>query len=220
MTETLTPTPRSRARRLFEKSTQERAAVDAILDAMPVCHVGYILDGAPIVTPTFQWREGDRVYWHGSSASRLMRQAADSEVCLTVTLIDGLVLARSGLEHSVSYRSVMLFGRAETVTEPAAKERHLERFMEHILPGRWAALRPVNAQELKATAILSMPILEGSAKISAGMPTDLEADLSWPVWAGIIPIQLVVGAPEPDPRNLPGLETPAHATAYRIGDPA
>ena len=211
------PSPRTRLRRLHTKAAYDRATIDAILDAMPVAHVGHSVDGLPVVTPTLQWREGDRVYWHGSSASRMQKRATGAEVCLTVTLLDGMVLARSGLEHSVNYRSVMVFGRAEVVEGTAAKEAHLRAMMERMFPGRWEALRPITAQELKATRILSLPLTEVSAKISAGPPSDPPEDQSWPVWAGVIPIRLAVGAPEAAPDLGPDLPVPDHAGTYRIG---
>ncbi len=210
------PTPRSRARRLNYKAAYDHATICAILDAMPVAHVGYVLDGAPVVTPTLQWREGDHVYWHGSSASRMLRRAKAAPVCLTVTLTDGMVLARSGLEHSVNFRCAMLFGTA-TLVENSAKSRHLQTMMEQMFPSRWAQLRPVTDQELKATTLLTLPISEASAKISQGFATDPEEDLNWPVWAGVLPIHHTMGAPIPAPNLPPGTPLPAHATAYRFG---
>jgi nitroimidazol reductase NimA-like FMN-containing flavoprotein (pyridoxamine 5'-phosphate oxidase superfamily) len=202
-------------RRLAEKAAYDRTAIEAILDAVPLAHVGHLVEGCPVVTPTLQWREGGRIYWHGSSASRMVRAAAGAEVCVTVTALDGMVLARSGLEHSVHYRSVMVFGRAELVQDPDAKLRHLETMMEGMFPGRWAALRPATAQELKATAILSLPLDEASAKISAGFPDEPEADRSWPVWAGVIPIGNATGAAVPAPDLTPGTGLPAHVRDYR-----
>ncbi|MBL9053337.1 MAG: pyridoxamine 5'-phosphate oxidase family protein [Tabrizicola sp.] len=211
------PSPRTRARRLAYKATYDRDTIHAIRDAMPVAHIGHIVDGFPVVTPTLQWREGDRVYWHGSSASRMQKRAAGEEVCLTVTLTDGMVLARSGLEHSVNFRSVMVFGRAEVVEGAEAKTAHLRNMMEQMFPGRWESLRPITAQELKATRILSLPLTEASAKIGAGPPSDPAEDTSWPVWAGVLPIRLTVGAPEPAPDLAPGIPVPDHARNYRIG---
>ncbi|MFM7336509.1 MAG: pyridoxamine 5'-phosphate oxidase family protein [Tabrizicola sp.] len=211
------PTPRSRVRRLKDKARYDRAVIDAILDAMPVAHIGHVVDGHPVVTPTLQWREGDRIYWHGSSASRMQKRASGEQVCVTVTLLDGMVLARSGLEHSVNYRSVMVFGRAELVEGADAKAEHLRRMMQQMLPGRWDQLRPMTAQELKATRILSLPLTEASAKISAGPPTDPPEDALWPVWAGVVPIHLTVGAPVPAPGLAPCLAVPDYARDYRIG---
>ena len=195
---TKAPSPRTRLRRLHDKAAYDPATIRAILDAQPLAHVGHMIDGAPVVTPTLQWRIGDRVYWHGSSASRMIRAASGAPVCLTVTLLNGLVLARSGLEHSVNFRSVMVFGTAERVTDQAAKARHLEVMMDQMLPGRWPQLRPMTAQELKATAVLSLPISEASAKIGAGMPTDPPEDMEWPVWAGVVGIRQVLDDPLPD----------------------
>jgi nitroimidazol reductase NimA-like FMN-containing flavoprotein (pyridoxamine 5'-phosphate oxidase superfamily) len=202
---------------LHEKAAYDRSVIDAILDAMPVAHVGHVVDGFPVVTPTLQWREGDRLYWHGSSASRMQKHAAATEVCVTVTLTDGMVLARSGLEHSVNFRSVMVFGRAEVVEGAATKEAHLRTMMDQMFPGRWAELRPITAQELKATRILSLPLTEASAKVSAGPPSDPPEDRDWPVWAGVLPIRLAVGAPEPAPDLAPGFALPDYARDYRIG---
>jgi nitroimidazol reductase NimA-like FMN-containing flavoprotein (pyridoxamine 5'-phosphate oxidase superfamily) len=211
------PTKRTKLKRLHEYGRYDRDTIDAILDAMPVAHVSYVLDGAPVVTPTLQWREGDRIYWHGSAASRMLETAEGMPVCVAVTLLDGLVLARSGFNHSVNYRSAMLFGKPQAVKDAAAKTKHLETFMQQILPGRWPTLRPLSAKELKATTILTMPIDEASAKVTSGMPKDDAEDYAFPVWAGVIPISLTVHSPESDPRNLPELEVPAHAHKYKIG---
>lgn len=204
----LSVTERSRLRRNHRRGHFDRTTIDAILDATFQCHVGYVLDGRPMVTPTFQWREGDHVYWHGSSASRFLRHSEGAEVCLTVTLMDGVVLARSAMHHSLNYRSVMLFGPATKVTDPTEKARHLEQFVEAICPGRWATLRPISDQEVKATTILSMPITEGAAKIRTGPPVDDEEDYQLPIWAGVVPLTRSFGVPMPDPRNLPGVEPP------------
>ncbi len=211
------PSDRTRARRLHEKAAYDRATIDAILDAMPVAHVGYLLNDAPVVTPTLQWREGDHIYWHGSAASRMQKKAKGWPVCVTVTMTDGMLLARSGLEHSVNYRSVMIFGTATEVTDQAAKAQHLKTMMEQMFPGRWDQLRPMTSQELKATAILSLPLDEASAKISAGGPLDPEEDMQWPVWAGVLPIQQVMGAPIPADGLDPTLPTPKHVLDYRFG---
>jgi nitroimidazol reductase NimA-like FMN-containing flavoprotein (pyridoxamine 5'-phosphate oxidase superfamily) len=192
------PSPRSRLRRLNEKAAYDQDTVRAILDTQPLAHIGHLIDGAPCVTPTLQWREGDRVYWHGSAASRMIRATSGQPVCLTVTLLDALVLARSGLEHSVNFRSVMIFGTAELVTDPTAKAQHLETMVEQMFPDRWDQLRPMTKQELKATAVLSMPINEASAKIGTGMPTDPPEDMDWPVWAGIVPLRQVLDPAQPD----------------------
>ena len=216
---TKAPSPRTRLRRLHEKAAYDRATIDAILDAMPVAHVGHLIDGFPVVTPTLQWREGDHIYWHGSSASRMTRAATGGPVCVTVTLTDAMALSRSGLEHSVNYRCVMVMGTATAITDPAQKARHLEVMMEQMFPGRWPQLRPMTAQELKATAILSLPLTEASAKISAAAPGESgpAEDRDWPVWAGNLPISLTMGTPEPAPDLAPGLALPDHAANYRFG---
>lgn len=210
-------TERTRLRRLRERGSHDRAAIDSILDATPLCHLGYVLDGSPVVTPTLQWREGDRVYWHGSNASRALRAAEGREVCLTVTLLDGLVLARSAFHHSANYRSAMVFGTATRVVDPEEKRARLRRFLDGLYPGRWETLRPMQDQELKATAVLSLPIDEASAKIRTGPPVDDEEDYSLPIWGGVLPVRQSIDAPEPDPRNLAGLEVPKSLRDLTIG---
>ena len=213
------PSPRTRVRRLHEKAAYDAATIAAVLDAMPLAHVGHLVGGAPVVTPTLQWRIGARVFWHGSAASRMMKAAAGAQVCLTVTCVDGMVLARSGLEHSVNYRSVMVFGEAEAVTGAEAKEAALKAMMEQLFPGRWAALRPMTAQELKATAILSLPLTEASAKIAAGPPTDPPEDVGWPVWAGELPMATAVLPPVAAPDLAPDLaDPPPYLAAFRWGE--
>ena len=216
MTDELPRTDRTRVRRLHERGRYDRATIDAILDTHPLAHLGTVQDGHPHVTPTFQWREGDRVYWHGSSASRALRASIDQPVCLTVSLLDGLVLARSGFHHSANYRSVSIFGRAQATTDPDEKLARLERFVEGLYPGRWAALRETTSQELKATAVLSLPIEEASAKLRTGPPADAEADLALPVWAGVIPVRLGTGEPEPDAHTPPGTALPEHVRSFRF----
>ncbi|MFZ1414485.1 MAG: pyridoxamine 5'-phosphate oxidase family protein [Defluviicoccus sp.] len=211
------PSDRARVRRLHERGRYDRATIDAILDAMPVCHIGYSIDGLPYATPSLQWREGDRVYWHGSSASRMLRAIDGAPVCLTVTILDGFVVARSAFHHSLNYRSVMLFGRAERVSEEAGKLEHLERLIEGLFPGRWQTLRPVNAKELKATAVFSLPIDEASAKVRTGGPKDDEADYALPIWAGVVPVRLQLLPAEDDPRNAPDVSVPADVGALKIG---
>ncbi len=217
MAESLKTTGRSRLRRNHERGAFDRGTVNGILDAMPLCHVGYVIDGKPFVTPTFQWREGEHIYWHGSSASRALRASEDTEVCLTVAILDGLVLARSAFHHSANYRSVMLFGQAAKVSDPAVKAEKLHNFVEAYFPGRSEMLRPNTEQEEKATTILTMPITEGSAKIRTGPPVDDEEDYAWPVWAGVIPVATTVGVPEADPRNLPNLKLPGHVQDFKFG---
>lgn len=214
MTDPLSVTDRTRLRRMHDRGAFDRTTINAILDAQPMCFVGYVIEGRPYVTPTFQWREGDHVYWHGSSASRAIRQSRGQEACLTVSILDGFVLARSGMHHSANTRSVMLFGRAEPVPDDQ-KEVRLNAFIDGLWPGRSDILRPATAQEMKATALLSMKISEGSAKIRTGGPHDDEEDYALPIWAGVIPVARTVGVPEPDPRNLPGVDIPPHVAGFR-----
>lgn len=211
------PTSRVRVKRLHERGRYDAATVHAILDAMPVAHVGYVFDGRPYVTPTLQWREGDWVYWHGSAASRMLEACEDAEVCLTVTLIDGFVMARSAFHHSVNYRSVMALGRAVKITDPGEKRARLETFVNTLFPGRWDLLRPATAKEMKATTVLGMPLDEASAKVRSGPPGDDEEDYALPIWAGVIPLGLSVLPPVPDPRNLAGLVPPPHVTDLELG---
>jgi len=200
----LSPTRRSRLKRLADRGRYDFETIASILDAGFLCYLGYIIDGQPYVTPTAYWRAGEHVYWHGSSASRMLRTLETGvDVCMTVAHVDGLVLARSAFHHSINYRSVMLFGKAEKLEDEGAKAKALEDFVERLFPGRWAELRPVTDQELKATTVLRMPIVEGSAKIRTGPPKDDEEDYLWPVWAGVLPVRAVHGAPIPDER-LPG----------------
>lgn len=211
------PSERVRVKRQHERGHYDTATVHAILDASPMCSVGYVFDNQPYVTPTLQWREGDRVYWHGSSASRMLRSAEEADVCLTVAILDGFVMARSAFHHSANSRSVMVLGKAQKVTDPAEKEVRLRNFVDGLFPGRWDILRPVTPQEIKATTILSLPLNEASAKIRSGPPIDDEEDYALPIWAGVIPVNTHLHAPEPDGRVLPGAELPAHITGLKIG---
>lgn len=205
------PSARSRVRRLPKRASYDRAMVYAILDAGFVCHVGYAIDRQPYVTPTNYWREGDSVYWHGSSASRMLRNLEQGvECCLTVTHVDGLVLARSAFHHSINYRSAMLFGRAQKVDDPAAKRARLEAFVERMIPGRWKQLRPVSEQELAATTVLGMALEEASAKVRSGPPLDEEEDYALAIWAGVVPLRSVHGALVEDPRLAPGARLPGN----------
>lgn len=201
-------TPRTRLRRTPKRAAYDRATVHAILDHGIVAHVGYVIHGQPYVTPTLYWREGEQLYWHGSSASRMLRHLRNGvPASLTVTHLDGLVLARSGFHHSVNYRSVMALGVARPVPD-ADRERHLETFMERLAPGRWAALRPPTVQEIKATSVLTMPLEEVSAKVRSGPPLDDEEDYDLPVWAGVVPLRTLAGPARPDPRLQDGIAPP------------
>jgi hypothetical protein len=211
------PSERVRVKRLHERGSYDRAAIEAILDAQPLAHVGYVLDGAPVVTPTLQWREGDHVYWHASAASRMVDHCDGAEVCVSVALLDGLVIARSAFHHSINYRSVMLFGKARAVTDPDEKAARLAAFVNRLFPNRWDMLRPITKQELKATSVLFVPIDEASAKIRAGGPKDDEADTALDIWAGVLPLSMQTLAPIDDPLNKPGLAPPKHVLDFRIG---
>jgi len=210
--------PRSRVRRLPKRGSQERVLIYEILDAHFLCHIGYVIDGQPYVTPTGYWRHGDSLYWHGSAASRMLRsQAAGIPVCLTVTLLDGLVMARSGFHHSVNYRSVMAYGQARKIEQPDEKQAAVEAYIERLYPGRNAGLRPINRQELKATTVLGMAIEEASAKVRTGPPVDDDPDYDLPIWAGVIPVRQIVGAAVPDRRLKNGTARPAHLASYGEG---
>jgi nitroimidazol reductase NimA-like FMN-containing flavoprotein (pyridoxamine 5'-phosphate oxidase superfamily) len=209
---------RSKVRRLPKRGSAERAAVYAILDSNILCHIAYVIEGQPYVTPTGYWREGDRLYWHGSSASRMLRsQAANLPVCLTVTHFDGLVLARSGFHHSINYRSVMAFGRANRIDDPVEKQTAVEAYVERVFPGRNRELRAIDVQELKATTVLGMTIEEASAKVRNGPPVDDEPDYARPVWAGVIPINQTFGVAVPDPRLSAGTAWPKHLAPFGKG---
>jgi nitroimidazol reductase NimA-like FMN-containing flavoprotein (pyridoxamine 5'-phosphate oxidase superfamily) len=204
-------------KRLHERGAYDRQTVNAILDAWPVCHVGYIFSGTPYVTPTLQWREEGEVFWHGSSASRMLESCEEADVCLTVTIVDGFVLARSAFHHSANYRSVMVMGKARKVSDPDEKRMRLANFVNGLFPDRWDLLRPITAQELKATTVLALPLTEASAKIRTGPPKDDDEDYDLPIWAGVVPVRMQVLEPIDDPRNRAGVEPPYHVKALDIG---
>lgn len=192
-------TDRVRLRRKPDRGRYDRATVDAILDAALIGHVGYVVDGQPYVTPTSIWRDGDRLYWHGSPASRAIRAAEDGRaLCVTASILDGFVLARSGFDHSVNYRSVMVLGRGYLVEDETEKRVALDAFVDHLFPGRAAELRPATTKELKATGVVWMDLTEVSAKIRADGVHDEPGDETWPAWAGVVPLSLARGQPEPD----------------------
>jgi hypothetical protein len=195
----LSVTDRTRLRRLPKRGTFNRGDIYRILDEGFVCHVAFVADGHPYAIPTGYVRVDDVVYVHGSAASRMLRTlAAGIDVCVTVTLVDGLVLARSAFHHSMNYRSVMILGTARLVDDPEEKRAALRAFTNHIVPDRWNGLRPVTDQELAATSVLKVAIEEASAKVRTGPPVDEDEDLTWPVWAGVIPLSLQRGTPVPD----------------------
>jgi hypothetical protein len=213
-----TVTQRTRVKRLYSRARYDLETVYAVLDAGLVCHIGYEIDGQPYVTPTAYWREGNKVYWHGSAASRMLRhQASGAPLCLTVSHLDGFVLARSGFHHSVNYRSVMILGHAKVVEAEADKIERMKVFIDGIFPGRWDELRPITAQEVKATTVLYVDLDEVSAKIRTGMPVDDEEDYQWPCWAGVVAVETRTGKPEPCPRLLDGIDPPAYLDKLRLG---
>ena len=211
-------TPRNRVKRLHERGSYDRSVIYPILDAAFLCHVAYVVDGQPFCTPTIHWREGDRLYWHGSSASRMLRQLqAGTPVCLTVSHLDGLVLARCGFNHSANYRSAMCFGTARIVDQPEEKARALKAIVDRFYPGRTEALRPDSAQEVKATMVIAMDIEDASAKARAKGVGDDEDDYALPVWAGVIPVKTVLGQAEISPHVPAGVTMPDHLAAYGEG---
>jgi len=213
-----TPTTgRTKVRRHPERGHYDRAAIDAILDEALICHVGFVVEGQPYVIPTIHARLGDRVYLHGSAASRMLGTLRGGvPACLTVTLLDGLVLARSGFNHSMNYRSVVVLGTATEVTDEAEKLAGLEAIVEHVVPGRWADARRPTETEMRSTRVLQMPLDEASAKIRTGPPKDDADDLGLDVWAGVIPLRLMPGAPIPDPALAAGVAAPAYVRSYRV----
>ena len=214
---TIPATERTRLRRYPVRGVFDRAAVYRILDEAFVCHVAFVVDEQPFAIPTAFARVGDTVYLHGSAASRMLRSLSEGlNVCVTVTLVDGLVLARSAFHHSMNYRSVVILGNARLVTEPAEKLDALRAFTNHIVPGRWDELRPATDQELAATSVLALPIEEASAKVRTGPPKDDDEDLEWPVWAGVVPLSLAAGTAAPDDHIRPDVAPIDPARLVRV----
>jgi len=214
----IAPTPRTTHRRRPDRGSHERSVIDAILDEGLVCHVGFAVDGQPFVLPMTYARMGDRLVLHGAAGSRLLSALRDgAPLCVTVTLLDGLVLARSAMHHSVNYRSVVLLGKASEVRGEAERRAALRAVVEHVVPGRSAEVRAPSEAELRATLVLSVPIEEASAKVRAGPPVDDEEDHALPCWAGVLPLSLAAGAPLPDPRLRPGTPLPRTVGGYRRG---
>lgn len=214
--EPLAPTERTTLRRHPERGHDDRNELYAVLDEALVCHVGLATDDGPVVIPTTHARHGDHLVLHGSPASRLLRGAgaAGTPVCVTVTLVDGLVLARSAFHHSVNYRSAVVFGHAVPITDPTAKAEALHRLVEHVAPGRMAEARPPSAKELTGTLVLSLPLDEASVKVRTGPPVDDEEDLDLPVWAGVLPLELTPGAPEGDALQDHRIPVPSYVSRY------
>jgi uncharacterized protein len=209
-TSSYSPTERTEVRRLPKRGVYDKAQVHAILDQGFICHVGFVLDGQPFVIPTAYGRSGELLYIHGSPASRLMRGAQNQEldVCLTVTLVDGLVLARSAFHTSINYRSVVVLGKARPVTDLIEKWQALRSFTNHVIAGRWEQVKQPTEHELKATGVLVLPLEEVSAKVRSGPPIDDEEDYALPVWGGVVPLIESFGEPAPDGRVLEGIALP------------
>ncbi|EKV01922.1 putative flavin-nucleotide-binding protein [Leptolyngbya sp. PCC 7375] len=208
-------TTRTQVKRIPKRGHYDLKTVYSILDAGLICHVGFAVDDQPFVIPTAYGRMDNRLFIHGSPASRMLRSLQQGiEICVTVTLLDGLVLARSAMHHSMNYRSVVLFGTAELVSEREEKMQALYALTEHVMPGRWAETRKPNEQELTATTVLALPIDEASAKIRTGQPVDDAADYGLPHWAGIIPLRMQAGEPIVDPKLAEEIVMPAHVKQY------
>lgn len=215
MPETQMPTPRTRVVREAHRGVYDRETAYKILDEGFLCHVGFVADGQPFVIPTSYGRKDASLYIHGSAASRMLRQMKEAiPVCITVTLLDGLVLARSVFNHSMNYRSVVILGKAVLMDDPAEKLEALRLLSEHIIPGRWDDARQPNERELKQTSVLRVPIEEFSSKVRTGPPIDDEEDLRFPTWAGVVPLEMKVGTPQNDPTMEPALEIPEYIGHY------
>jgi hypothetical protein len=212
------PTPRTTVKRRAARGVYDHGAVLRILDEGLVCHMGFVVDGQPFVLPTAYARIDDHLYLHGSPSNRMLRTGKSGlGVCVTVTLLDGLVLARSAMHHSMNYRSVVLLGMATEVVDPAEKVAAFRALIEHVAPGRYPTVRPPSPDEITGTLVLRLPITEGSAKVRTGPPIDDEPDYGWPVWAGVIPLAMTAAAPIPDPRLDDEQRPPAYAAAYARG---
>ena len=215
MSQTQMPTPRTRLVREAERGVYHRETAYRILDEGFLCHVGFVADGQPFVIPTSYGRKDDRLYIHGSAASRMLRQMKEGvPVCVTVTLLDGLVLARSIFNHSMNYRSVVILGKATPVDDPLEKVEALRLLSEHIIPGRWADARQPNERELKATLVMRVPIEEFSAKVRQGPAIDDEEDYAFPTWAGVVPLEMVAGKPIDDARLSAKIGVPSYLKPY------
>ncbi|MGY1638226.1 pyridoxamine 5'-phosphate oxidase family protein [Geodermatophilus sp. SYSU D00742] len=210
------PSPRTAPTRSRDRVSYDRATVHAVLDEAVVCHVGFVVDGRPVVLPQLHARAGDTLYLHGSTGARALVAARDGglDVCVTVTLVDGLVLARSAFHHSVNYRSVVVHGTARVVTDAAEKTAALDALVDAVVPGRTAGTRAPDRRELAATTVLRLPLAEVSVKVRSGPPNDDAPDLDGPHWAGVLPLHTVAGPAVPAPDLTPGIETPEHVTTW------
>ena len=209
-------TERTGVRRLPERGVYDRDAIAAIVDEALICHVGFVHDGYPVVIPTIHARRDDTLYIHGSPASRMLRSLKKgAEVCVTITLIDGLVMARAPFHSSMNYRSVVVFGEARAVEDSDEKWEAFRLITEHVAAGRWDDSRQPTDKEMRATTVVALPLTEASAKVRVGPPADDEEDYALDLWAGVVPIRQIAGAPEDDPRLKPGVSAPAYLTDYR-----
>lgn len=195
MSLTTAPSARTRVRRKPERADYDTESINAIVDAAIICSVAFQIDGAVHAIPTIHWRDGEHLYIHGAKASRMLKALTEGEACITIALADGLVLARSAMHHSMNYRSVVIYGQFELVTNPVEKQRSLQALIEGLYPGRWDTLRPINDKELNATSVLRIPLAEASTKARDFGVKDDDEDLDWPVWAGVIPLNTVIGKP-------------------------
>lgn len=207
-------TDRTTLKRVPERGAHDPETIHSILDAGFVCHVGIVDDAGPVVVPTLYARDGEAIILHGSPASRLLRTARTQDVCVTVTLADGLVLARSAFHHSMNYRSVMIFGTPEEITDDEEKTRLLDLLVEHLVPGRNPTLRPMTRNERNGTTVLRLGLETASAKVRTGGPVDDDEDYSLPIWAGVVPMSTTYGAPEADPNSQVDVPVPDHAIAF------
>jgi len=217
--EELQQTERTRLRRLPKRGSFDREVVNAIIDSALICHVGFVHNNAPFVIPTLHVRIGDRLYVHGSAASRMLHTAAEGiPLCVTVTHIDGLILARSAFHHSINYRSAVILGTATEIEDDDEKTRVLQALVDHVVPERWQQARRPYPKELAATSVLGMQITEASAKVRTGFGADDEEDYAMPIWAGVIPVKMTIGAPVPDDRVMSGIGIPDYVAHYRLPD--
>lgn len=217
MTDAFPKTARNKVKRLPERGHYDAATIYPIVDAALICHVGFVLEGQPFVIPTLHARQDDTILLHGAKGSRLLRHIqSGGEVCITITHVDGIVLARSVFHHSINYRSAVLFGKGSVIEDEQAKLQALEAFTERLIPGRWQDARPPNALELKQTTVIAVQIESASAKLRTGPPGDEADDLDLPVWAGVLPLRQLAGAPLADPQLKPGVELPDYLRDFDV----
>ena len=213
----LDQTTMTKLKRAPDRGHFDRGSINSIIDEAVICHVGYVVDGRPVVMPTCHWRTGDYLYWHGSRISRTMLESEHNQVCVTITHMDGMVLARSGFHHSANYRSVMVFGTPEIEDYANKMLGSLKSFIDRMFPGRWDQLRAASRKEIDATTVLKLKLDEASAKIRTGPPHDLDEDIGQPVWAGVIPFKTIAGEPEPCPLNGTDIALPNNVRDYQPG---